>query len=141
MERNAFPLTQLHKDDIHPTQLFTFLDRDASGTINFDEFLRALANEMNAKRLALVKMAYQKLDSSGDGVVTTQDIKNVYDVSQNPEVISGKITPEQVGTCWVLRWTVVREFSLCFDGYRSCPAAIFPTLVARKSFARPSPSS
>ena len=99
--------------DIFRTQLFTFLDRDGSGTINFDEFLRALANEMNAKRLALVKMAYQKLDSSGDGLVTTEDIKNVYDVSQNPEVISGKITPDQVGTCCLLTCTVPQDYTVC----------------------------
>lgn len=84
--------------------VFTFLDRDGSGTINFDEFLRALANEMSAKRLALVKLAYQKLDVSGDGQVTTQDIKSLYDVSQNPEVISGKITPAQAFAKFMKQW-------------------------------------
>jgi len=84
--------------------VFTFLDRDGSGTINFDEFLRALANEMNAKRIALVKLAYQKLDNTGDGRVTTEDIKNVYDVSQNPEVISGKITPDQAFAKFMKQW-------------------------------------
>lgn len=84
--------------------VFTFLDRDGSGTINFDEFLRALANEMNAKRLALVKLAYQKLDSTGDGLVTTEDIKNVYDVSQNPEVISGKITADEAFAKFMKQW-------------------------------------
>merc|ERR1712032_1733403 len=74
------------------------------GTINFDEFLRALANEMNSKRLALVKLAYQKLDNTGDGLVTTEDIKNVYDVSQNPEVIAGKITPDEAFAKFMKQW-------------------------------------
>ena len=99
-------------------QVFTFLDRDGSGTINFDEFLRALANEMNSKRLALVKLAYQKLDNSGDGVVTTEDIKNVYDVSQNPEVIAGKITPDEVG-CWSL-WRTVKSSSRSYNECIEC---------------------
>lgn len=84
--------------------IFTALDRDNGGTINFDEFLRGLANDMNAKRLALVKLAYQKLDATGDGRVTTEDIKQLYDVSQNPEVISGKITPDQAFAKFMRQW-------------------------------------
>jgi Ca2+-binding EF-hand superfamily protein len=49
-------------------------DRDGSGTISFNEFLRAIRGEPNANRLAIIRKAYQKLDVNGDGLVKLDDI-------------------------------------------------------------------
>jgi Ca2+-binding EF-hand superfamily protein len=40
----------------------------------------------------LVKKAFQKLDKDGSGVVDIEDIKDVYNTSKHPDVISGKKT-------------------------------------------------
>ena len=49
---------------------------------------------MNDRRSNMVKKAFKILDRTGDGTITFEDIKNVYDVSHNPEFLEGKKTKE-----------------------------------------------
>ena len=42
--------------------VLAYFDRDRSGSVNFDEFLRALRGDLNEFRLSLIKKAYMKLD-------------------------------------------------------------------------------
>lgn len=84
--------------------IYAHFDGDGSGTVSFDEFLTALAEDMNTRRRELVKLAYQKLDKDGSGQVTRTDIEEAYDVSQNPDVLSGKITPDQAFTKFMAQW-------------------------------------
>lgn len=67
--------------------LISYFDRDRSGTVNFDEFLRGLRGDLNDFRLSLIKKAYNKLDINGDGSVTLDDIAKLYDVSKHPDVV------------------------------------------------------
>jgi Ca2+-binding EF-hand superfamily protein len=69
-------------------------DRDGSGTVNFDEFLRALRGELSDSRLLWIKRAYDKLDVNCDGTVKLDDIARLYDVSRNPDVASGRKDPK-----------------------------------------------
>ena len=85
--------------DIHLSEeqidvLVKHFDRDGTGTVDFDEFLVALRGDLNQFRLGFIKQAYDKLDVNKDGKVTLDDIAKLYDVSQHPDVISGKTTPE-----------------------------------------------
>jgi Ca2+-binding EF-hand superfamily protein len=48
---------------------------------------------LNAYRISLIQKAYQKLDANSDGTVKLDDIAKLYDVSKNPDVISGKMKP------------------------------------------------
>lgn len=97
-------------------------DRDGSGTLDLEEFLRALRVSghplhyptspgawhrrsltgprpqppMSQAREAVVRAAFAKLDHSGDGVVTVDDLRGVYSGHAHPKVLSGEWTEEEV---------------------------------------------
>ena len=62
--------------------------------LDFNEFLRFLRGDINAAREEWIKKAYNKLDVTLDGVVTVEDIAQIYDASHHPEVIEGKKSEE-----------------------------------------------
>ncbi|XP_047686326.1 calcyphosin isoform X2 [Prionailurus viverrinus] len=66
-------------------------DRDGSGTLDLEEFLRALR-----AREAVIAAAFAKLDRSGDGVVTVDDLRGVYSGRAHPKVRNGEWTEEEV---------------------------------------------
>jgi len=76
--------------------IFAAFDLNRDGTIDYDEFLRIIRGDLTPQRLALVKKAYQKLDKDGSGVVDLEDIRDVYNTSRHPDVLSGKKTSDQV---------------------------------------------
>jgi Ca2+-binding EF-hand superfamily protein len=49
---------------------------------------------LNATRTEWIRAAYDKLDVNKDGLVKLDDIAQIYDASQHPDVISGKSTPD-----------------------------------------------
>jgi hypothetical protein len=51
---------------------------------------------MSKSRQDIVMLAYRKLDKSGDGVVSVDDLKGVYSVQRHPRFISGEATQEQL---------------------------------------------
>lgn len=55
-------------------ELFKRFDRDQSGTIDFDEFLRFLKGDLNEFRVGLIRAAYDKLDVNKDGLVKFDDV-------------------------------------------------------------------
>ncbi|KAM5238546.1 calcyphosin isoform 2-T2 [Ctenodactylus gundi] len=61
-------------------------DRDGSGTLDLEEFLRAVRPPMSLAREAVIKAAFRKLDRSGDGVVTVDDLRGVYSGCDHPKV-------------------------------------------------------
>jgi len=48
------------------SNLLKFMDKDNTGSVNFDEFLLALQPPMTESRLSFVTMAFNELDTSGD---------------------------------------------------------------------------
>ncbi|XP_062509566.1 calcyphosin-like protein isoform X2 [Corticium candelabrum] len=76
--------------------MFNQFDSDKSGTLDFDEFLKALRPPMSKARKDLIIRAFHKLDRSGDGVVTIEDLKGVYDASKHAKYKNGEWTEEQV---------------------------------------------
>ncbi|KAJ8011473.1 hypothetical protein DPEC_G00058580 [Dallia pectoralis] len=77
-------------------QIFTLCDKDGSGSINFDEFLEDLRPPMSSARTTIIGQAFKKLDRTGDGVLTVEDLKGVYNASHHPKYKSGEWTEEQV---------------------------------------------
>jgi len=85
-------------------QLFAYFDRDGNGFIDVSEFLVGIRGEMNARRKACIRMAFNVLDSDRSGYVTVEEIADIYDVSQNPEVISGKRTTKEALIEFMSQW-------------------------------------
>ncbi|VDD74228.1 unnamed protein product [Mesocestoides corti] len=76
--------------------LFAEIDRDGSGSLNFDEFLEALRPPMPESRRKLVELAFKKLDKTGDGVITVDDLKGVYNARSHPKYQNGELTEQDV---------------------------------------------
>ncbi|XP_065834596.1 calcyphosin-like protein [Oscarella lobularis] len=85
--------------DLEPEEIkamFQKFDTDRSGTLDFDEFLKALRPPMNKARKSIILKAFHKLDKSGDGVITTEDLKGTYNANQHPKFRNGEWTEEKV---------------------------------------------
>jgi len=85
----------VHLNQEQAKSLLARFDRDNSGSVSFDEFIRVLRGDLSPSRIGMIRQAYDKLDVNKDGSVTLDDVARLYDVSQNPDVISKKLTPEQ----------------------------------------------
>ena len=98
-------------------QIMLHFDKDGDGNVVFDEFLRALRGKMNQRRKNLVKLAFGQLDKTGDGVVTMEDLMSIYDVSENPDVINGILTPDQAFQEFAKVWDRDRSGSIHLDEF------------------------
>lgn len=76
--------------------LFEYFDVDGSGTISYDEFIRAIRGPMSIARKKIVAQAFKKLDADGNGWIDINDIRGVYKANKHPDVISGKKTEDQI---------------------------------------------
>ena len=71
-------------------------DRNGDGMVDYDEFLIGLRGALNRRRREIILMAFDKLDKDGSGVVTMEDLRAAFHVSEdNPDVASGLCTKEQ----------------------------------------------
>ncbi|CUT99176.1 calcyphosin protein [Echinococcus multilocularis] len=76
--------------------LFTEIDRDGSGSINFDEFLEALRPPMSENRKKIIELVFNKMDKTGDGVITADDLRGVYNVRSHPKYLNGELSEKDV---------------------------------------------
>lgn len=79
-------------------ELFHAFDKDGSGVIDFDEFLLALRPPMSKARKDIINEAFNKLDKTGDSVITVDDLRGVYNVKMHPKYQNGEMTEEQIFT-------------------------------------------
>ena len=84
--------------------VFKLFDRDGSGSVDLSEFLYAIRGELNTSRLELVKRAFRKLDRSGDGKITIDDLRQCYDASSHPDVRSRQASPDDVFRRFLAQW-------------------------------------
>jgi len=92
----------LTEDEI--TKAMLLFDRNQDGVISFDEFLRTLRGKMSTRRVDLVDLAIDQLNKAGAGNVSMADLMDCYDVSENPDVISGKMSPQEAIEEFAKQW-------------------------------------
>lgn len=88
--------------------LFRFYDASGDGNISYDEFVTGLAAPLNERRAGMVQKVFRMMDRDGSGMITGSDIGHVYNVSQDPAVLKGQKTKEEV----------LAEFLRGFEGAR-----------------------
>ncbi|OMJ76623.1 hypothetical protein SteCoe_23966 [Stentor coeruleus] len=76
--------------------LFKYIDRNRSGAVDYDEFLRSVRGPMNGFRKALVAKAFNKLDADNSEILDINDVKKFYNARGHPDVRSGKKTEDEV---------------------------------------------
>eukprot|EP00300_Choanocystis_sp_HF-7_P024230 c2563_g1_i1.p1 GENE.c2563_g1_i1~~c2563_g1_i1.p1 ORF type:complete len:287 (+),score=85.25 c2563_g1_i1:71-931(+) len=86
--------------------LFHYYDRDHSGSVNFDEFLKGLRSQLSEQRRELTEQAFVKFDTDGSGKIDVNDLKDKYDTSKHPKVMTGQMTKEEA----------INEFIKIFEG-------------------------
>lgn len=80
---------------------------------------------MNDRRKNLVNMAFDLLDKTGDGVVTLEDMRNVYSVTKHPKFQSGEMTEDEI------LLTVIKKFenNTSVDGKVSDSLMVMPVTL------------
>ena len=76
--------------------LFTELDVNKNGNIDYPEFLKGVIGEMNERRKKIILQAFKTMDKNGCGVIELDDIRDTYNAKMHPDVVSGKKTEEEV---------------------------------------------
>lgn len=79
--------------------------------------------------MSWVQAAYDKLDTTGDGKVTLEDIAKSVDVSNFPEVVNGQVTPKEVYMKYMALWETqeadgVVTFDEFCDYYKDVSSAV-----------------
>ena len=98
--KKAMPSNQASDDFLE--HLFHAFDKDRSGTIDFEEFILAMAMCSSEKPEDKLRFSFRSLDTSGEGFLTKKDIKYAIEVIfKNNPGIEGKVaeevnTPEKV---------------------------------------------
>uniref|UniRef100_A0A0M3HLF4 EF-hand domain-containing protein n=1 Tax=Ascaris lumbricoides TaxID=6252 RepID=A0A0M3HLF4_ASCLU len=80
---------------------------------------------MSQSRLAVIDLAFKKLDKTGDGVITVDDMKGIYNAERHPQFISGEKTREEVFAQFLKNFEVGGHV----DGKVSLPAYLKKKIV------------
>ena len=83
-------------NDKQVAAVFDMFDRDGSGDVSYDEFLRMVRGEMNQFRISIAKKAYKIMDKDGSGMLDINDIRQNFNAKQHPDVKAGKKTEDQI---------------------------------------------
>ncbi len=51
---------------------------------------------MSNSRKRVIGEAFAKVDKTGDGVITVEDLRGVYNVKRHPQYLNGQMTEEQI---------------------------------------------
>lgn len=99
--KNAVKTEVLQLSDVDLRWLFRHLDQLHRGLISLQDVLDLIREPMNARRLALVRIAFQSLDRSETSspqqvLLDPSEIVQAYDASRHPDVIAGRKREDDV---------------------------------------------
>lgn len=77
-------------------RLFALFDINHDGTISYAEFMKIVAGEMNEARQQVIEAAFKKLDKTGDGIVTIEDLRDFYKAGRHPDVLAKRRTEGEI---------------------------------------------
>jgi Ca2+-binding EF-hand superfamily protein len=63
--------------------LMKYYDINCDGNIGYEEFIRGLREPLSERRSGMVEAAFKLMDKDGSGKLTTADISQVFDVTNN----------------------------------------------------------
>jgi len=106
---------QVEVTDNEIQKVFDYFDRNRDANINYDEFLLGMRGPINNFRRGLALQAFEKLDKDNSGVITTNDLVDVYNAKLHPEVRAGKKTENQI----------FQEFINTFEAYSDIQVNFF----------------
>ena len=84
----------LNKTELN--ELVRLMDKDGTGTIDYEEFLYQMAPPMNETRITWVNKAFDKLDVDGTGSVSVADIAAIHNSAKDETIKLGKTTVNAV---------------------------------------------
>eukprot|EP00930_Biecheleria_cincta_P035908 TRINITY_DN24661_c0_g2_i1.p1 TRINITY_DN24661_c0_g2~~TRINITY_DN24661_c0_g2_i1.p1 ORF type:complete len:535 (-),score=113.92 TRINITY_DN24661_c0_g2_i1:65-1669(-) len=97
--------------------LFQQFDYDKSGLVDYNEFTRGIRGDMNDFRMDWVRQAFGLLDKDRSGVVSTAEMGQTYDVSQNPAVKSGKVHPDDALRLFMQHFDANSDGTITFEEF------------------------
>ncbi len=85
-------------------ELFKYLDRDGSGSVDARELFLALKPPMADTRTAIVHEAFDSLNPDGDDNVSLDRLVEKFDVHAHSDVLAGTISPAEAETQFRSQW-------------------------------------
>jgi len=76
--------------------MFNEFNHGNQGRINIEEFLAAVRPPVSNSRNKIIEEAFNKIDKTGDGVVTLDDLKRQFSVQRHPLYITGEESEETI---------------------------------------------
>ena len=76
--------------------LSSHFDINKDKNIHYLEFIRRLHDPLKQRRSNIVKKAYINIDKEQTGKVTINNLKSIFDVSMEPEFLSGKKSKDKL---------------------------------------------
>lgn len=89
--------------------IYKYFDKNCDDQISYNEFLFFLRGDLNERRKAVIKLAFEKLDKDKTGKVTFQTLAKIYDASKHPAVLQGKRSPDEVFKEFLSQWDTLEK--------------------------------